>query len=265
MKDLTTHCYIDEAGDLTFLGKGKNNIIGTEGVSNVFIIGMLKVNENIELISEKVKNYAIEVANSELYKEIPSVKKRKLIGEFYFHAKDDHPEVRAKFFEFIATINCSFQAVVARKNLSKFENKYQMNDADFYSDILSHLLKDKFNQNGRLILNIAQRNNSTSYTNLLNSLEIAENRYLKKNVNNVINKEIKFNVLAYNTEPLLSVADYFCWSIQRVYEKGELRFYNHLQKQIKLVLDLWETERYDKFQNYYNKNNPLTINNMIKK
>ncbi|MBK7110374.1 MAG: hypothetical protein IPH61_14940 [Bacteroidetes bacterium] len=38
----TNHRFLDEAGDTAFYGKGKKAIIGNEGVSNCFMIGMVK-------------------------------------------------------------------------------------------------------------------------------------------------------------------------------------------------------------------------------
>jgi len=44
---------------------------------------------------------------------IPSIQKKVAKGAFYFHATDDPAEVRKTFFEFIKSIDCSFEAVVA--------------------------------------------------------------------------------------------------------------------------------------------------------
>ena len=48
------HRFLDEAGDTTFYGKGKKNIIGTNGVSNVFILGMIKVKDPLDEVREKI-------------------------------------------------------------------------------------------------------------------------------------------------------------------------------------------------------------------
>jgi hypothetical protein len=60
---------------------------------------------------------------------------------FYFHATDDIPEIREKFFRYIKTLNCSFEAVVARKIPHIYINNHKNNEAYFYADLLSHLLK----------------------------------------------------------------------------------------------------------------------------
>lgn len=60
-------------------------------------------------------------------------------------------------------------------------------------------------------------------------------------------------------EPLLNLADYLCWAVQRVFEKGEVRYYNLVQEKISLVVDLYDTENFKNWGNYYdNKKNLLT-------
>jgi hypothetical protein len=67
------------------------------------------------------------------------------------------------------------------------------------------------------------------------------------------------------TEPLLNVADYFCWAIQNVFEKGNLRYYNFLKDKISTIVDVYDFESYGKvgWPNYYDKNNLLTDKNEI--
>lgn len=66
------------------------------------------------------------------------------------------------------------------------------------------------------------------------------------------------------SEPLLNIADYFCWSIQRVFEKGDIRYYNFLKDKISLVIDIYDKPKYKGSKHYYNnKDNPLTKNNLI--
>ena len=80
-------------------------------------------------------------------------------------------------------------------------------------------------------------------------------------------KEIKTNVLfdvnKPTQEPLLNLADYLCWAVQRVFEKGEIRYYNLVQSKISLVVDLYDTDNYKNWGNYYDKKNPLTVENKI--
>lgn len=115
----------------------------------------------------------------------------------------------------------------------------------------------------KIVLNIASRDNSTSYNNLQKALDISITRFLKTSSPEDIKAEVVFNVQPYTKEPILSIVDYFCWAIQRVFERGETRFYNFIRPKIKLVVDIWDTEKYNKNLNYYRRDNVLTKANML--
>ena len=67
----------------------------------------------------------------------------------------------------------------------------------------------------------------------------------------------------HRTEPLLNVADYMCWAVHRVFERGELRYYHFLQDQIRLVVDLYDAANYTGSKNYYTPTHPLTAENKL--
>ena len=257
------HRFLDEAGDTTFFGKGRIPILGTEGVSNTFILGMVHFKEPLPPLRNRIKELQKTIESNEYYNSVMSVKKRIDKSGFYFHAKDDIPEIRKEYFDFILGISCSFQAIVGRKIISLFENTHQGKDTEFYADMLSHLIKDKLEKYPKLVLNIAERANSTAINNLEKGLEKAKKRFVLKNPEKSINSQISFNVHKYQNEPLLSVADYLCWVVQRVFERGEIRYYNYMMEKISLVVDLYDTKAYANSKNYYTKYNKLTSKNKV--
>ena len=54
-----------------------------------------------------------------------------------------------------------------------------------------------------------------------------------------------------------------CWSVQRIFEMGETRFYDYIFEKISLAVDLYDITKFDYRMNYYNRNNPLTDKNKI--
>ncbi len=118
------HRFLDEAGDTTFWGKGKTPIIGkSQGVSLAFILGMVKFKQPMNLVREQVVKLQNEIERDEYLKGVPSIEKKKNKTGFFFHATDDLPEVREKFYKFIKSIDLSFEAVVGRKIYDIFINK----------------------------------------------------------------------------------------------------------------------------------------------
>ncbi len=118
------HRFLDEAGDTTFYGKGKKNIIGTNGVSNVFILGMIKVKDPLDEVREKINSLQEKITKDDFY-HVPSVLKKISKNGYYLHATDDLPEVRKEMFDLMKTINCSFEAVVGRKSIERYETNHK--------------------------------------------------------------------------------------------------------------------------------------------
>jgi hypothetical protein len=263
-KQPSDHRFLDEAGDTTFFGKGRIPILGMDGVSKTFIIGMAKFREPLAELRKKVLELQAQVASDPYYSEVPSIQKKINNSKgFYFHCNIDPPEVRKGFYEFIRTIDCSFEAIVARKIIAIFEKKHHGKETEFYADVLSHLLKNKLNLGNTLVLDIAERGSSTKNSNLEIALNKAVTRYLERYPSKPVSTKVVFNIQNHHTEPLLNIADYFCWAIQRVFEKGETRYYDFLKEKISLVVDIYDTEKWERSRNYYTPKNPLTAQNKI--
>lgn len=263
-KDIkVNHRFLDEAGDTTFYTKGKVPVVGNEGVSLSFILGLVKFRTSLEEVRSQIVQLQQQVQTDPYYQEVPSILKKVAKGGFYFHATDDPAEVRKTFFEFIKNTNCSFEAVVGRKIPALYERKHNGNETEFYADLLSHLLKNKFQKEDKMVLNIAQRGKSTRNAVLELAKQKAEKRFTDSNQGKEVKTQIVFNVQNHQTEPLLNIADYFCWSVQRVFERGETRYYDFLIDQIPVVVDLYDHEHYENWGNYYGPKNPLTKDKKI--
>lgn len=264
MKDETPkyHRFIDEVGDTAFYGPKKKLILGTPGVSACFGIGIIKFKDSPAEIRTAVERLQGEVEADPFLNSIPSVAKRIQSGGFYFHACKDTPDVRLGFLRYLRTLKCEAEVVMARKIPALFEKRHHGHEDEFYADILSHIIKSRVKRPGTLVLNIAQRGSSTREKILNRALGIAMERGRRK-WGDDLQARVVFNVQTPRTEPLLNVADYLCWSVQRVFEQGDLRHYEYLKKQIRLVVDLYDSDKYQGFQNYYDQRNPLTSENKI--
>jgi len=258
------HRFLDEAGDTTFFGKGKIPIVGkVQGVSLCFIIGMVKFKEPLNIVRQKVIDLQKEIESDEYLKGIPSIEKKKMKKGFYFHATDDLPEVREKFYKFIKTLDLSFEAVAGRKIYDVFIKKHNSKEEEFYADILSHLLKNKLEIEGKIIMNISERGSSTKNQNLQFALDKSKNRFLNVNPTKVIKTDFVFNIENPVIDPLLCISDYLCWAVQRVFERGETRYYDFIEEKISLIIDIYDTSKYQGNKHYYKRKNKLTSENKL--
>lgn len=261
------HRFLDEAGDTAFYGKGKSPIVGQQGVSKCFILGMLKINEPLEGVRMKILNLQASIEQDPYFQGVRSIERRRAKNNFHLHANDDLPEVRRIVFELIKSINCSFEAVVARKIYGIYERKHNGNAAEFYADLLSHLLKNKLNKYDRLVLTIASRSNCTTHTNLKRGLKKSVERSTFRNPDQANDCDVVFNVQTPTSEPILNIVDYFCWAIQRIFERGETRFYDFISNKISQVIDIYDFENFrqpkGKSGAHYGKRRKLTSENLI--
>lgn len=255
--------FLDEAGDTTFFGRGRIPNVGQPGVSHCFAIGMVKIAEDHDIARQRVRELQMQVAGDRYLNSIPSIAKKISGNGFFFHATDDPPEVRERFYRFIDGLNCSGEVVVARKIPTMFAKNHKSNEAYFYADVLSHLLKNKLQKDHDLQLTIAERGNSTRNTNLQNALAIAASRRSRRDPLKALPARITFDVQNHHTEPLLNVADYMCWAVQRVFERGDTRYYDFLGEKIKLVVDIYDGAAYANSGNYYRLGHRLISANKI--
>lgn len=238
-------------------------IVGQEGVSLSFGLGVVRIDRPLEEVRREVRELEAQVEADPLLNTIPSVQKRVTSGGFFFHACKDTPDVRAVLLRYLRELPCEAEMVVARKIPALFEKQHHGREEEFYADLLAHLVKNRLKRAGTLVLNVAERGSSTREKVLTDALQLATERAARKWGAGNLKARAVFNVQNPRTEPLLTVSDYLCWAVQRVFEQGEVRHYNYLAAKIRLVVDLYDREKYADNRNYYDKKNPLTAGNKI--
>lgn len=111
----TFHRFLDETGDTTFYGKGRKLIVGQDGVSLSFGLGVVRIDRALEEVRREVQALEAQVEADPLLNTIPSVQKRVASGGFFFHACKDTPDVRALLLRYLRELPCEAEMVVARK------------------------------------------------------------------------------------------------------------------------------------------------------
>ncbi|MCC5840007.1 MAG: hypothetical protein JJT96_07775 [Opitutales bacterium] len=260
---LTEHRFLDETGDSTFYGKGRKLIVGENGVSLSFGMGIVRIDRPLAEVRKEVQALQQQVEQDELLNPLPSVLKRIAKGGFFFHACKDTPDVRSVFLRYLRELPCEAEVVIARKIPALFEKQHCGREDEFYADLLSHLIKRRVKRSGTLVLNVAERGSSTREKMLAQALDLAIDRAKKRWGSEGARRRVVFNVQTPLSEPLLTVADYICWAVQRVFEQGDVRHYNYLASKIRLVVDLYDRDKYPGYRNYYDKRNPLKAENKL--
>ena len=252
MKKKTKYIFIDESGEPDFFAKGGRLMIDQPGYQPLFLMGMI-VTDDRKLLRKSVLDFQDEILNDKLYNTIYTVKQ----PGWYLHAKDDHPEVRAKFFEHIRnTANFKTFVVIGRKLLSLFLKHHKGDSTVFYFDVLYHLIKDRLNKDDEKYKIYLSHRKKRSNEKLRLSIEKAVERDNTRR-NKPIFIDYNYEIVMSSDFPELSIIDYMLWALQRYIIFKEERFYEALKDKFALIIDLYDRANYK--TNYYRKENPFSL------
>ena len=241
-KSLATY-YVDEAGDGVLFGPMGRNRLDDPDAPRFFMLGMVRCTVDTEAENTLGQLRQALQANP-LYASIPSMQTVEGKTARAFHAKDDHPEVRAKVFEALLNIDFKFFAVIKdmRVVLKYVEGRNRMNATyryqpnELYDLTVRMLFKNKLHTQDRYRITFARRGKSDRTKALMDQLEVARAAFLKQ-YPQTSESEIEI-IPAYPWEsPCLQIADYCVWALQRCYERQEARFLNAIWSKVSLVHD----------------------------
>lgn len=78
--------------------------------------------------------------------------------------------------------------------------------------------------------------------------------------NTDISTRLNIETLNSSQDFMLQVVDYANWSVQRAFERGEMRYFNFLRDKFELVWDIFDKNNYKGGGNFYDRNrNPFEI------
>jgi hypothetical protein len=256
--------FIDEAGTPTLFGHRGKLLVGTEETSRYFLLGKLDVNQP-DRLGESLDELRRQLLADSYFNTVPSMLPQKGRTAVAFHAKNDLAEVRYRVFHLLMQHEVHFSAVVRDKQslLAKVQARnqteplYRYNENEIYDELVSELFKSSFHQADHFELVFAKRGKKDRSAALHLALQRAGNIY-----------EQNFGVRPNHTVDVtngtpgqfagLQAVDYFLWALQRMYEKGEDRYWNFVWPKVRVVHDLDDT-REQGFGVIYTPEKPLTL------
>jgi Protein of unknown function (DUF3800) len=261
------HYFVDEAGDPTLFGRRGKVLIGTEGCSKFFMLGVAHVPDPV-VVTRALEALRADLLADPYFRGVPSMQPEQKKTAICFHAKNDLQEVRREVLKLLPTFGVRVQAIVRRKEsmLSQVRQKnerdpgYRYRENEIYDDCLSRLFKNLLHQADENRIVFARRGESDRMEALAKAIEKAKSRYEKK-WSRAVNTAASIHA-AYPSEMAgLQVVDYYLWALQRMYEKEEDRFFNLLRADFSFVMDV-DDQRRKGYGEYYDKKNVLELNKM---
>jgi len=256
------HYFVDEAGDSTLFNWRGKPIIGTEGCTSFFILGLADI-PDLERLGSNLAALRTTLLADPYFKGVPSMQASARKTALFFHAKDDLPEVRREVFKLLLGHDIKFSAVVKNKyevlNYVRSHNAadpaYRYRPDELYDHMVRRLFKERLHQHSAYRVCFAARGSSDRTKALQRALETARTRFALKHG---IDSQAAVQVAAIPSwrQAGLQAVDYFLWALQRTYERRDDRFLALLWPRCSLVIDI-DDRRNASYGTYYTKKKPL--------
>jgi hypothetical protein len=225
-----------------------------------FILGMVQLADQrqVEGALNALRAYLL---SHPLYASIHSLRPEAGKTARFFHAKDDHAEVRAKVFEALLTQDFKSYAVIKDmravldyvRSRNQMHATYRYHPNELYDLTVRMLFKHRLHQHDRVHITFARRGKSDRTASLRSQLELARQNFL---VGRGPQRETAITIQASQSWDAigLQVADYCLWALQRYYENHEARFLHALWPKVSLIHDV-DDKTVAKYGRYWTRNN----------
>lgn len=238
-------------------------VLGENGVSKYFMLGLLEITGDRAIVANGFKRYLNQIKSNPYFEGIESHTRRSTFPQYWVHAKDDAPEIRQKVFEWLLAAPLRFTAVAIRKDHLQFDQQFERKERRLYAHVLSHLAKAYCDRGYRVVFHLAFLGGSTSDVNLQEAFIEAQRLYEKDGTLLTGAPDFHNDVQKQSTLPMLGAVDYCCWALQRFLEKGEHRFLQTLDPLISQLTILDADKQGKQSQTYFS--NPRQLIDHIKK
>lgn len=236
------HYFVDEGGDATLFNRKGNVLVGTNGCSRFFIVGMLDVLKP-QALQWRIEELRDQLMSDPYFQGVPSMRPETRKTARVFHAKDDIPEVRREVFKLLReTEGLRFYAIVTdKRSMLEYVRKKQEKDKGYhyspnelYGDLTKRLFKERLGTYGECDVVLSRRE---KFDRSAPFRELAEDAKTRSE------NQIKIVSAHPHEHAGLQAVDYFVWTLQRLYERGEDRYLAYLWEAFRLVLDIDDTRK----------------------
>ncbi|NLT36414.1 MAG: DUF3800 domain-containing protein [Gaiellales bacterium] len=253
--------FIDESGDgVLFDSRGRSQLSRSGCLQN-FYLGLADVQDADALTTDLEQLRATLLADP-YFRDVPSMQPGAGKTALFFHAKDDVPEVRREVFRLLLVHDIRFLAEVTSmagvlsyvQQRNRHDASYRYHPNELYDHMTRRLLKTKLHKEDRYRVVFARRGSSGRAQALTNAIEAARARFCTEHGIASL-AEIDVVSAAPALHGGLQAVDYFLWSLQRLFERGEDRYLAYIWPKVSLVHDVDDT-RGKPYGVYYTRQKP---------
>lgn len=261
------HCYfVDEAGDMNLFNKQGRVLLGQPGVSYFFMVGVAHL-PNPADVHRQLQDLRQTLLTDPYFKGVPSMQPEAKKTALAFHAKDDLPEVRREVFRLLPQFGAKVQVAIRSKPILVKEAQalfryrgLKLSDNDIYDELVKRLFQNLLHKADRNEIVFARRGTSPRKRALQQAIEQARKKFMAKWGNRGIPPTKIYSAYPHESAGL-QVIDYYLWALQRLYERGEDRYFELLARDYRLIMDL-DDKRSKPYGTWYSDRNPLVMDKL---
>jgi hypothetical protein len=233
--------FVDEAGDPVFFGKRGKVLVGTDGCSRYFMLGMAQIEDHADAF-KKLEDLRAALLADPYFKGVPSMQEATEKTALCFHAKNDPPEVRREVFKLLQTLKVKVCVVVRDKqpilsSIKGFGIRFRIDENDLYDSLVKELFHNQLHAADSNKIVFARRG-KTDRIEALSAAIISAKAIFRKHAGISDDKPCEVSA-AYPSECVgLQAIDYHLWAYQRMKEKGEARFYDLVAHQFAVAPEI---------------------------
>jgi hypothetical protein len=218
---LVKNYFVDEAGDGTLFDKKGRVIIGEEGCSNFFMIGLADI-ADAAAIKADFDALRAQVTGDPFLKKLRQFKPERKETSVYFHATVDPVEVRWEVYKILLRHDFRFTAVIKTKRTvleyvktrNQKHKDYWYHEDELYDFILRRLLKERLHQHDEYCVTFAIRGNKKRSAEFRTAIEQARAAFLQEHQIDSL-AAVQVQPAYSRDEAGLQVVDYCLWALQR--------------------------------------------------
>lgn len=261
------HFFVDEAGDLTTFDRHGRDIVGEPGVSRFFMVGVAQIPDP-EFTDSLLQELRNELLADPYFRGVPSMRPDAGKTARSFHACKDLPEVRRDVIARISSCHARVFVGVRRKSVlvqeaqrARERTGEKLTLRRIYEDLVTRLFRN--------VLHKAERNQIVFARHAKWGRREAMALAIRKAKSNFafrygVHWDKPTDIQAGEPHQFggLQVVDYYLWALQRLFERGEARFFELLRPAYRLIMDLDDTRNRD-YGEWYSDENPLTLQKLL--
>jgi len=238
------YIFIDESGKPEVYSARGINLVEKKQATKYLVISAVRSTNQLD-IQRKVTAFRSELLND--------TKLSKIYSSAYtldaFHAQNDYPEVRERFYDFIKTLDVKIDVIVVEK--LKCYTPLQLNPGKMYGVMAGQLLKNICHQSNNTEIIFSRKDSKLKLQKELEAeVEKVRLDYLQNHPNLDAKYSLSYFHNAHYAHGGLQVADYISYAIFQVFEKDNRKWFEMVKNNIGKIQDICNKK-------YFTRSNPL--------